>query len=193
MGSNTKSSRGALAIILLVVAFAALGGCVQIKNILQPAPTITPIVTITPTPTPIPPTATPAPTPVTKVSSPDVKVLPAVDKGIIAFDSYPVGDYQRENITIVIANDGAADAKNVVVTLTETDAHDANTLVQQKFNVGDIKRGDRRDFTLVTDEHEQAASVQIKANLEWGENGEYYNPITFIDITKSVLWMYRPP
>jgi hypothetical protein len=188
VGSNTKSSWAALAAMLLMAV--SLSGCIYIENMLQPAPTLMPVVTITATPSAAP-TPTPAPTPGVRHSSPDVKVMPVMDKGVIAFSSYQVEDLQYENITIVLANDGTSDAKNVVVTLIEIDAHGGNTLVQQKFKVGDMKRGDRKDYTLVTEKHEQAASVMITANLEWGEAGEYYNPTTFIGITKSIIWMVK--
>jgi hypothetical protein len=188
VGSSMKSSLGGALILMLLVAIS-ISGCVYIESVFQPAPSIVPVITITPTPAP---TATPAPSPtitLVKHSSPDVKVMPVMDKGIIAFDSYPADDQQYEEITIVLANDGASDVKNVVVTLIEIDAHGANTLVQQKFDVGDMKRGDRKDYTLVTEKHDQAGSIMVTANLEWGENGEYYNPTTFIGITKSVIWM----
>lgn len=176
--------------MLLVAMMTTFSGCVYIENIFQPTPTQKSIVTIMPTLKPI---ATPTPTPIVRHSSSDVKVLPVMDKGIIAFESIPVEkeDLQYENITIMLANDGTSDAKNVVVTLIETDAHGGNTLVQQKFSVGDMKRGDRKGCTLVTEKHEQVASIMITANLEWGENGEYYNPTTFIGITKSIIWMTR--
>ncbi len=176
---------------MLLVAIS-LSGCVYVENMFQPTPTPAPVITITPTPAPTRlPTATPAPTAIVKHSSSDVRVLPVMDKGIIAFESIPADDQQYENITIVLANDGASDAKKVAIVLTETDAHCGNMLVQQKFIVGDIKRGDRKEYSMVTEKHEQAGSIQIKANLEWGESGEYYNPATFIDVTRSIIWMIK--
>jgi hypothetical protein len=175
----------------MLLAAISLSGCVYVENVFRPAPTTTPVVTATPAPMP---TATPAPTPVATKSSNDVKVLPVLEKGLIFFESYPGEmdrDKQYENISIYLANDGASDAKDVVVTLSETDAHGANSLVQQDFKVGDMKKGERKIFAMVTDEHEQAGSILIKVNLKWGEYGEYNNPTTFIDVTKSIIWMMK--
>ena len=178
-----------MAIILLTAT--SLSGCVNIDRTFGPATTITPVVTMTPT---TEPTATPAPTPVASQSSSDVKVLPVVDKGLVFFESYPGKvdqDQQYENITIYLANDGTSDAKNVIVTLVEIDAHGGNALIQQDFEVGDMKNGERRVFTMITDEHSQAGSILIKVNLKWGQYGEYSNPTTFIDVTKSIIWMMK--
>ena len=195
VGPNTKKAQAVLAVTLLT-AIMTFSGCVFINNAVNnPAPTTTPfVVTITPTPTPTTisaPTATPVPTTAAREMSSDVKVMPFGDKGIIEFNSYPDDDRQYENMTIVLGNDGTMDAKNVMLTLTETDAHGGNILVQQKFDVGDLKRGERKDFTVVTDEHDQAGSILIRADLAWGANGEYYNPMTFIDMTKSIVWMIK--
>ncbi len=195
MGSNTKSYRGALALILL--AATLLGGCVFADKAPGPSSGMAPVVTIMATPTPRgQATATPAPTPVAIKLSNDVKVLPAGERGLIFFESYPGKNdrgKQYENVTIYLANDGASAAKDVVVTLSETDGHDANSLVQQDFKVGDMENGERRIFTMITEEHDQARSILIKVNLKWGEYGEYSNPATYVDVTKSVLWMMTFP
>ena len=186
VGPNTIKAQALLLVTLLAAVAIASSGCVYFQNVISnPGPTSTPVVvTITATPT-----ATPAPTAVARQMSPDVVIMQYGDKGLVSFDSEPADDQQYESIIIVLGNDGTADAKNVVVALTETDAHGGNMLVQQNFKVGDLKRGERKDFTLVTDKHDQAASILIKADLSWGESGEYYNPMTYLDITKSVIWM----
>lgn len=185
----------ALRALVLVAAIAATSaGCICAPNLLgSPKTTVTPaVVTATPTPSPTAtPTATPGPTAVARQMSTDVKILAAGDKGLIAFDSQPADDLQYETITIVLANDGTTEADGVVVTLTETDAHGGNLLLQQNFAAGHLKRGERREFTMVTDKHDQAGSILLEAELSWGENNEYYNPMTFLDITKSVIWMIR--
>lgn len=191
VGLITRKAILVLSIVLLVAV--SMGGCINIQNIFNnPGPTTVPVVvTIKPTPTVKAATVTPAPAVVTKQMSSDVKVLAAGDKGVVGFDSHPVGDQQYENFSVMIANDGPEDARNVVLTITETDAHGGNMLVQQRFVVGDIPKGDRKVYEVVTEEHDQAANIFIVANLEWGANGEYYNPMKFIETTKSVIWMIR--
>ena len=196
VGPNTKKAQAVLAVTILTAITMAFSGCVFFNNAVNnPAPTTTPaVVTIIPTPTPTTitaPTATPVPTTVAREMSSDVKVMPFGEKGIIEFNSYPDEDQQFENMTIVLGNDGTTDARNVMLTLTETDAHGGNMLVQQKFDVGDLKRGERKDYTIVTGKHDQAGSILIQADLAWGVNGEYYNPMTFIDTTKSIVWMIK--
>lgn len=180
-------------VTLLAAITMASGGCVYLQNIINsPGPTSTPVVvTITPTPTPSVKAPTATPTVVARQMSTDVKIMPFGEKGIISFDSQPADDLQYETITVVLANDGTSDVKNVVLALTETDAHGGNLLVQKNFNIGDLKRGERKDYTLVTDKHDQAGSILIKADLSWGTNGEFYNPMTFLDITKSIIWMIK--
>lgn len=190
MGSNTRNAFVVLTAALILAVTMAFCGCINIQNIVNPATTITPAV-VTLTATPKPPTITPAPTVITKQMSSDVKIMSVGDKGVVGFDSHPVGDKQYENFSIMVANDGAEDVKNVVMTLTETDAHGGNMLVQQRFTIGDIKKGERKVYEVITEEHDQAANILIVANLEWGVNGEYYNPMKFIETTKSVIWMIK--
>jgi hypothetical protein len=189
VGLNTKSFRGVIAAIMLILIFTAFCGCIQItniQNVFKPKPTITPIVTITPTPKP--PTPTPEPSPVARQMNTAVKVMPFGEKGLVSFGFVKDTEIQRENVTVVIANDGSVDAKNVVLTLTITDAHGGNAVVQQKYRVGDLRKGDRKECNLVTEDHELASSVLIDVNVEWGENSEFYNPTTFIHVAKSI-WM----
>ncbi len=170
---------------MLILILTAFCGCVQlagIQGIFKPKPTITPAVTVTPAP----PTVTPAPSPAARQMNTAVKIMPFGEKGLVAFDSTKDLDVQREKITVVVANDGSADAKNVVLTLTITDAHGANTLVQQKYEVGDLRKGDRKECAIETEDHGLASSVLIDINVEWGENSEYYNPTTFIHVAKSI-------
>ncbi|HTX43513.1 MAG TPA: hypothetical protein VMC61_02200 [Methanocella sp.] len=184
MGSNTKSSRGALAAALIIVMLSAFCGCIQIQDAFKPKPTIAPIVTITPTP--VPPTATPAPTPVVRQMSTDVKVMPFGERGLVDFGFFKDSEIQRENISVVLANDGDNDAKNVVLTLVVTDAHGGDTLVQQKYKVGDLHRGDRKEYSMETENHGITSSVLLDVTVEWGENGEYYNPTTFVHLARSI-------
>jgi hypothetical protein len=190
VGPNTRKAPAVLMVTLLMAISMAFSGCINIQNIVNPATTITPAV-ITITATPKPPTVTPAPTVVARQMSSDVKIMAVGDKGIVGFDSHPSGDKQYENFSIMVANDGTDEAKNVVMTLTETDAHGGNMLVQQTFTIGDIKKGERKVYEVITAEHDQAANILIVANLEWGVNGEYYNPMKFIDTTKSIIWMIK--
>ncbi len=185
VGLNTKSPWVILVAILLIAMFTTFGGCVQVQNIFKPKSTITPVVSITPTPAPtVEPT--PAPTAVARQMSTSVRVMPFGEKGVTYFESAKDYEIQSENVTVVIANDGSSDAKNVVLTLTITDAHSGNTLVQQKYRVGDLRRGDRKEYSMVTEDHDLASSVLIDVNVEWGENGEYYNPTTFVHLAKSI-------
>jgi hypothetical protein len=176
-----------------MMASSGCVGCAGIPQLFKPSSTTTPVV-VTSTPSVTTPTATPEPTAVARQMSTDVKILPFGEKGLASFDSQPSDDQQYETIEVVIGNDGTADAKDVRLTITETDAHGGNLLVQQTFDVGDLARGDRKDLKVVTDKHDQAGNILIKADLAWGENGEFYNPTTFISITKSVVWMigYQP-
>jgi len=111
-------------VTLLAAVMVASSGCVYMQNVIGPEPTTTPVV-VTLTPTPKPPTATPVPTPVARQMSTDVKVLPVGDKGLVSFNFTKDSDYQMEYISIELANDGNSTARNVVVTLTITDAHGA--------------------------------------------------------------------
>jgi hypothetical protein len=165
----------------------ASSGCVYLQNILQPNnPTATPVVTITPTPAPRP-TATLAPSPVMKQVSNDVRVLPAGEKGLIDFKYVKDVDFQSENITVFLANEGKSTAKNIVVTLTVTDAHGGNDLAQQQFSIGDMGMGDRKLVSLQTNGHDPASSVLITIkNIEWGDSGEYYNPTVYLNVAKSI-------
>jgi hypothetical protein len=181
MGVNMKSSWGTLMVMLLVAI--SLSGCVYIENVFQPAPTPEPIVTIMPTPMP---TATPVPTPVVRQMSTDVKIMPVGDKGIYNFDFEKGTDEQKEIFNVVVINDGSTDAKNVILSLSITDAFGGNSLKQQKFSVGDLKSGDLKECFIKTDGHYLANSVHIIINIEWGENGEYTNPVTYGNIDKTI-------
>lgn len=183
VGSNTKGSWGALAAMLLVAV--SLSGCVYIENVFQPAHTPTPVVTITPTPTPTP-APTPTPTPVVRKMSTDVKIMPVGDKGIYNFDFEKGTEEQKEIFNVVVMNDGSTDAKNVVLSLSMNDAFGGNSLKQQKFSVGDIKSGDRKEYVIKTDGHDLANSVHIAINIEWGESGEYSSPVTYGNIDKTI-------
>ncbi len=167
---------------MLLVAIS-LSGCVYVGNVFQPAPTTAPIVTITPTPRP---TATPALTPVARQMSTDVKVMPVGDKGIYNFDFEKGTEEQKEIFNVVVMNDGSTDAKNVVLSLSITDAFGGNSLKQQKFSVGDLKSGDRKECVIKTEGHDLANSVHITINIEWGENGEYSNPVTYGNVDKTI-------
>jgi hypothetical protein len=119
--------------------------------------------------------------------STDVKVMPFGEKGVAEFNYVKDVEEQKENITIVLANDGVDVAKNVVVTLTITDAHGGNALVQQKFDIGDLNRGERKKVSLLTDNHDPASSILITIeNIEWGDSGEYYNPTKYLNLAKSI-------
>jgi hypothetical protein len=173
---------------LMLLAAISLSGCVYIESVFQPAPTIVPVVTITPTPAPTA-TPVPSPTPVARQMSTDVKLMPVGEKGILpnSFDSHKNSEDQWEYFTIVLANDGKDMAKNVVITLIETDAHGGSQLVQQKISIGDMSRGERKEYTVETEHHAMATSVMITIDcIEWGENGEYYNPTKYINLAKSV-------
>ena len=106
----------------------------------------------------------------------------------MSFDFVKDTESQHENITVVLANDGLSDAKNVVLTLTETDAHGGNMVIQQKYKVGDLRSGERKEYSMLTDDHPLASSVLIQVNIAWGADGEYSNPLTFINTAKSI-WL----
>jgi hypothetical protein len=186
VGSNTRKALGIVMITLLTAVMMASSGCVYIQNIIGPEPTTTPVV-VTLTPTPKPPTVTPAPTVVARQMSWDVKILPVGEKGLESFNFTKDSDYQKEYITIELANDGNTTAEDVVVTLTITDAHGGNKLIEQNYEIGDMKRGERKVVSLETDKHDLAPSVLITIdNIEWGSDGEYYNDITYLNIAKSI-------
>lgn len=186
VGSNTRKALAIVMVTLLAAVMMASSGCVYIQDIINPGPTTTPVV-VTLTPTPKPPTVTPAPTVVARHMSTDVKVLPVGEKGLVSFNFTKDSDYQKEYIAVELANDGNTTAKNVVVTLTITDAHGGNELKEQNFVIGDMARGDRRIVSLETDKHDLAPSVLISIDrIEWGSDGEYYNDITYLNIAKSI-------
>ncbi len=173
-------------VTLLAAVAMASSGCVFIQDILNPGPTATPVV-VTLTPTPKPPTVTPAPTIVARQMSTDVKVMPVGEKGLVSFNFTKDSDYQKEYISVELANDGNSTAKNVVVTLKITDAHGGNELKEQNFEIGDMARGDRKIVSLETDKHDLAPSVLITiSSIQWGDDGEYYNDITYLNIAKSI-------
>lgn len=173
-----------LATLLLAIILVS-SGCVYIESLLHPSlsPTSAPIVTITPTPKP---TTTPAPTPIVTQKSPDVKILPVGEKGVYNFDFEKGTEEQKEIFNVVVVNDGSTDAKNVVLYLSETDAFGGNLLLQQKFSVGDLKRGERKEYVIKTDGHGLANSIHIAISIEWGENGEYSSPVTYGNIDKTI-------
>ncbi len=186
VGPNTRKALAIVMVSLLAAIMTASSGCVNVPGIADPSSTTTPVV-VTLTPTPKPPTATPAPTPVARQMSWDVKVLPVGEKGLESFNFTKDSDYQKEYITIELANDGNGTAKNVVVTLTITDAHGGNKLIEQNFEIGDMARGERRVVSFETNKHDLASSVLITIdNIEWGSDGEYYNDITYLNIAKSI-------
>ena len=167
---------------MLLVALS-LSGCVYIENVFQPSPTTAPVITMTPTPMP---TITPVPTPVARQMSTDVKIMPVGDKGIYNFDFEKGTEEQKEFFNVVVMNDGSTDAKNVVLSMSITDAFGGNSLTQLKFLVGDLKSGDRKECLIKTDGHALANSVHITININWGENGEYSNPVTYGNVDKTI-------
>ncbi|WP_128566949.1 hypothetical protein [Methanocella paludicola] len=173
-------------VTLLAAIMMASSGCVYIQDIINPGPTTTPVV-VTLTPTPKPPTVTPAPTVVARQMSTDVKVLPVGEKGLESFNFTKDSDYQKEYITIELANDGNTTAKKVTVTLKIIDAHGGNELIEQPFVIGDMARGDRKVVSLETDKHDLAPSVLITIErIEWGDDGEYYNDIKYLNVARSI-------
>ncbi|WP_174591493.1 hypothetical protein, partial [Methanocella conradii] len=135
------------------------------------------------------PTPTPAPTLVAPIKSSDVKVLGFYgDGGVTNFSFIKDVDYQQEIITVMLRNDGATDAKNVVLSLTEIDAFNGDPLVQQQFKVGDMRRGEYKEYVMKTEKHKLASSVHISVGITWGENGEYTSPVNYVNIAKTI-WM----
>ncbi len=188
VGTNTKRSSGIILAAIIIATIVSSSGCVYFDNLLQPDPTAVPIVvTITPAPKP---TVTPAPTVVVPQKSADVRIVPVGENGIVSgsFGFVKDTDQQKENFSVVLANDGLTDAKNVILILTETDAHGGNMVIQQQFKIGDMRSGEREEYQIVTDEHPLASSVLIQVTLMWGTDGEFSNPVTFINTAKSI-WM----
>ncbi len=188
MGTNTKKSSGIILAATIITIIASCSGCVYLDNLLQPDPTVVPtVVTITPAPKP---TVTPAPTIVVPQKSGDVKIMPVGENGIVpgSFGFVKDSEHQHENFSVLLANDGLTDAKNIVLTLTETDAHGGNEVIQQQYKIGDMRSGERKIYEIVTVDHPLASSVLIKVSLTWGVDGEFSNPLTFINTAKSI-WM----
>lgn len=172
----------------MITIIASCSGCVYLDNLLRPDPTFVPtVVTITPAPKP---TVTPAPTVVVQQKSGDVRIMPVGENGIVpgTFGFVKDTEHQKENFSVVLANDGLKDANNIILTLTETDAHGGNEIIQQQYKVGDMRSGERKIYEIVTVEHPLASSVLIKVSLTWGANSEYSNPVIFINTAKSI-WM----
>jgi hypothetical protein len=159
---------------------AMLSGCVNVDQ-----PPQVPVVTVKPT---NPPTVTPVPTPVIQEKSTDVKILPFADNGITDFSYVKDTDIQRENITVILRNDGVNEAKNVHLLLTETDGHTGDLLKQQNFLVGDLPRGEYKEFSMQTDDHQLAESVYMTISIQWGESDEFSSPMTYVNLAKSTLY-----
>lgn len=166
-----------LAIIVLLI------GCVYIEHLLGPAATPIYAVTINPSP---PPATTPVPTPVVTRTSTDVTILPLKDNGVANFSFDKGEDYEVDYITVVLQNDGSSVARNVTLSLTETDAHGGNLILQQKFNVGDMPRGNITFYTMKTDKHDPVSSVYMTVTIQWGANGEYVSPMKYLNIAKTI-------
>jgi hypothetical protein len=184
---GSKTIRPSIAGIALLALAMIMSGCVNINDF-HGAPTPRPVVTVNPTPRPtvVP---TPAPTVAAPTKSSDVKVLGFYgDKGVTNFSFIKDVDYQQELITVMLRNDGSTEAKNVVLSLTLTDAFNGNPLIQQQFKVGDIPRGGYKEYTMKTDRHRLASSVYISVGITWGENGEYTSPVNYVNTAKTI-WM----
>jgi len=180
VGLNTRRLSCILLAIMLLLTIVMVSGCVSNGNTGQ---NNIPAVTYSPTTTPTP---TPVPTTVVRQQSADVYILNVGDKGIYNFSFIKNSQTQTETFITEVANDGNSTASNVTLTLTETDAHGGNLLIQQNYQVGDMTRGARKVCTLTTDPHDLASSVYITISLEWGTSGEFYNPTTFINEAKTI-------
>lgn len=173
--------------LFIIAAAIPLSGCINWDDIsrLNPfsTPTPTPRPTLTPTIIPTPtkePTITPPPGLMTKKSSNEVRIVYYE----FNFDKKISG--QSENITVLVANDGTKTAKNVILTLKIDDSQRGEMLVLKDYDIGDLERGERRFVSMLTPMHNYASSVFVQVNIEWGENREFYNPVTYIKKSFSV-------
>ena len=166
----------------LLIAMISASGCVcgpvndifpfQVPFIATPtpAPLSTPLPTIAPTPTPQAIVIVPQ-------SSYDVRIHPA----FISFGATKYDTEQTENITVLVMNDGNDTAENVKLVLNLEDAQRSISLITQEYDVGDLKRGERRIFSMDTSRHAAANSVYVTVRIVWGKYGEYSNPDTFVN------------
>jgi hypothetical protein len=148
-------------------------------NDIFPTPTPAPLPTSTPT---ITYTPTPQPAIIIPQTSYDVRIHPA----FINFEATRYDTEQTENITVLVMNDGNDTVQNVKLILTLEDAQLSNTLITQDYDVGDLKRGDRKIVSMDTNRHDAANSVYVTVRIVWGKYGEYSNPDTFVNRAWSV-------
>ena len=171
----------------LLIAMISASGCVcgPVNDIFPfqipfvPTPTPAPLPTALPTQVT---TATPQPLVIVPQSSYDVRIHPA----FINFEATKYDTEQTENITVLVMNDGNNTAENVKLILNLEDAQKSYSLITQDYTVGDIKRGDRKIFSMDTNRHLAANSVYVTVRVVWGKYGEYSNPDTFINRAWSV-------
>jgi hypothetical protein len=171
----------------LLIAMISASGCIcgPVNDIFPvqlpfiPTPTPAPLPTSLPT---LVPTPTPQPIVIVQQSSYDVKLHPA----FVTFEATKYDTDQTENITVLVMNDGNDTADNVTLILNLEDAQSSSTLITQEYTVGDLKRGDRKIFSMDTSRHPAANSVYVTVRVVWGKYGEYSNPDTFINRAWSV-------
>lgn len=159
-----------------IVAVAAVSGCTG----LFAGPTPTPVPTVYgPLPSPLPtPTPTPAPGPAighSKASN-DVYIITSPLDYKVVTDGKTRDGKQYEDISLIVANDGAQPARNIKLVVTIISEYTMNTLVYQEFAVGDLKNGEWKQMTLTTDTHDPCNYILMTIDVGWGESGEYYNP-----------------
>lgn len=158
-----------------VVAAVAVSGCAGLGG-----PTATPVPTVYgPVPSPLPtPTPTPGPGPAIGHSQPsnDVYLITSPIDYKVVNDGKTRDGKQYENISLVVVNDGADTARNIKLMVTVISEYTTNTLVYQEFPVGDLVKGDYRQMTFLTDNHDPCNYIKMTIDVSWGEFGEYYNP-----------------
>jgi len=172
----------------LLIAMISASGCVcgpvndifpfQVPFVSTP----TPAPLSTPLPTQVPSTPTPSTQVIAQQTSYDVRIHPA----FITFESTRYDTEQTENITVLVMNDGNDTAKNIKLILSLEDAQQGINLLTQDYTVGDLKRGDRKIFSMDTNRHLAANSVYVTVRIVWGTYDEYSNPDTFVNRAWSV-------
>lgn len=178
----------AITLFAALIALVAVSGCAGLfdgTNSSTPTPTV-----YGPVPSPLPtPTPTPPPGPAIGHSKPsnDVHILPSpLDYKFIDNGKTRDGK-QYENITLFVLNDGAQKAKNIKLIVTVIDDQTMNTLVYQSINVGDIEQGGVKLMNFITLTHDTAILVKVTIDVTWGDNDEYYNPLSIVKVRSFPL------
>ncbi|MGA9141634.1 MAG: hypothetical protein WBZ29_15525 [Methanocella sp.] len=171
-------------LFIVILAAVSLCGCsILTGGQATPIPTaIGPMPSVAPTPTQAPVSALPR-----SISSHDIDLtFSGVHYKIMTYQRTNDGK-QFENISMIISNNGNTLAKKVVLKVAMIDDTTMENLLYQEFPVGDLRGGENKLIYLKTDLHEPSYLIKLSIQIEWGTNGEYYNPTVFLDGADSIF------